>query len=225
MNTGIWVSIDLSLADFTDLTTKEHLGQLIISGDPDTVYVDNIYFYDSGIPTTPTVSAPTPTDHPDSVFSIFSDAYTSTPFDIWSPAWDQGDVTDVNIDTDNLKKYVHWGETWVVSEYSVGVTGPQDISDMTHFHMDVWTSDATDESSQYKIKLVDYGANGVWDGGGDDVEHELIFDNTTMSTGNWVSFDIQLSEFSGMTTKEHFAQMILSGTYTTVFIDNIYFHK
>jgi hypothetical protein len=225
MSTGIWVSIDLSLDVFTDLTTKEHLGQLIISGDPDTVYVDNIYFYDSGIPTTPTIPAPTPTVHPDSVFSIFSDAYTSTPFDVWSPEWDQGDVTDFNIGTDNLKKYVHFGETWVVSEYTVGVTGPQDISDMTHFHIDVWTPDATDGSSQYKIKLVDYGANGVWDGGGDDAEHELVFDNATMSTGNWISFDIPLTDFAGLTTKEHFAQLILSGTYGTVFIDNVYFHQ
>ena len=46
-----------------------------------------------------------------------------------------------------------------------------------------------------------------------------------MITGNWVSFDIPLTDFSGMTTREHFAQLILAGTYGTVFIDNVYFHK
>ena len=45
MNTGSWVSIDLALADFTSLITREHLAQFLISGDPNTVFVDNIYFY------------------------------------------------------------------------------------------------------------------------------------------------------------------------------------
>ena len=45
---------------------------------------------------------------------------------------------------------------------------------MTHFHMDVWTPDVTDGSSAYYIKLIDFGADGVY-GGGDDVEHELVF--------------------------------------------------
>ncbi|MBS3768156.1 MAG: T9SS type A sorting domain-containing protein [Candidatus Cloacimonetes bacterium] len=32
------------MSDFTNLTTTGHLAQLIISGDPNTVYVDNVYF-------------------------------------------------------------------------------------------------------------------------------------------------------------------------------------
>jgi hypothetical protein len=43
--TGDWVSYDILLSDFTGLAAKDKMGQLIISGDPNTVYVDNIYFY------------------------------------------------------------------------------------------------------------------------------------------------------------------------------------
>ena len=42
--TGAWVRLDLPLADFTGLAATEHLAQMIISGDPNTVYVDNVYF-------------------------------------------------------------------------------------------------------------------------------------------------------------------------------------
>jgi len=206
---------------------KEHLAQMILSSaDIPTVFVDNIYFYDDGTIFTsePEFSAPTPIHNSADVFSIFSDAYTSLDFDTWSSQWDNADVADFTISSDNIKKYTNL--VYSIAEYVVGSTGPQDISDMTHFHIDVWTPDATDAVSEFKIKLVDFGANGVWDGPGtDDVEHELTFNETTMGSGSWVSFDIPLANFTGMTTKRHFAQLLLSGTYGTVFVDNIYFHK
>lgn len=223
MNTGIWVSVDVPLDSFDGLTTNGHIGMMVILGDPNTAFVDNIYFYDSGVPLAPPVSAPTPGEAEGDVISIFSDAYTNTDFDTWSSEWDDADVVDFTIDADNLKKY--YNLVFSIAEYTT--SGTLDLSTMTHFHMDVWTPNATTLSSEFKIKLVDYGANGVWDGPGvaDDVEHELTFDETTMSTGSWISFDIPLTDFTGMTTKENFAQMILSGTYGTVFIDNVYFHR
>jgi hypothetical protein len=219
MNTAEWVGIDVPLTDFINLTTTAHLAQMIISGNPNTVFVDNIYFYQAE----PTSSAPTPTQAPADVFSIFSDAYTSTNFDTWSSQWDNADVADFTIGSDNLKKY--YNLVFSIAEYTT--TGTQDLSTMTHFHIDVWTPIATDGSSQFKIKLVDYGPNGVWDEAGDDTEGELTFDNITMSTGTWISLDIPLTDFAtaGMTTNEHFAQLILSGTYGIVFVDNVYFHK
>jgi len=221
MNTSEWVGIDVPLSDFTNLTTTGHLAQMVISSDPNTVFIDNIYFYVPP-PSEPQTSAPTPSQDPGSVFSVFSDTYTSVPFDVWSPEWDFGDIIDTVVGSDPIKKFVHWGETWVLSEYTVGVTGPQDISTMTHFHMDVWTPDVTDGSSQYKIKLVDFGPDGVY--GTDDTEHELILTNAEMSSNNWVSLDIPLADFTGLTTREHFAQLVISGTYETVFVDNIYFY-
>ena len=43
--TGQWVTLDIPLADFTGLTGTGAIAQLIISGDPNTVYVDNVYFH------------------------------------------------------------------------------------------------------------------------------------------------------------------------------------
>jgi hypothetical protein len=229
MNTGVWVSIDVPLADFTNLTTTGHIAQMAITSDVvprlSTVFIDNIYFY-TPPPTVPQSSAPTPTQDPDSVFSVFSDTYTSVPFDVWSPEWDQGDIIDTVVGTDPIKKYTHWGDTWVLSEYTVGVTGPQDISDMTHFHIDIWTPDVTDGSTEYKIKLVDFGPNGIYQGDpNDDTEHEITLTEADLSSNEWISLDIPMSDFTNLTTREHFTQMIISGTYTTVFVDNIYFYK
>ena len=45
IKTGEWVSIDLPLSDFVQLTTTEHIGQITFSGLIMTVYVDNMYFH------------------------------------------------------------------------------------------------------------------------------------------------------------------------------------
>ncbi|MFY7937906.1 MAG: T9SS type A sorting domain-containing protein, partial [Flavobacterium sp.] len=76
--------------------------------------------------------------------------------------------------------------------------------------------------STFKVKLVDFGANAAY-GGGDDVEHELVFTPTLTS---WNSYHIPLSDFTGLITKGHIAQLIFSGQPIgggTLFVDNVYF--
>jgi len=222
LTTGEWVSFDIPLADFTGLTTRGHLAQMIISGDPNTVYIDNVYFYEEVvIPTEPSVAAPTPVYPPSQVISLFSNAYTNVPVDTWSAVWDVADVEDVLIAGNDTKKYTNL--VYAGIEF---VSQTVNASGMSNFHMDFWTPDPTAMPAVFKIKLVDFGADGLY-GSGDDVEHELSFDansSTPLVTGAWVSFDIALSAFTGLTTRNHLAQMIISGDPNTVFIDNVYFH-
>ena len=75
-----------------------------------------------------------------------------------------------------------------------------------------------------EIKLIDFGPDGV-SGGGDDVDHEVVFDHTVMNTGSWVSIDVPLTDFTNLTTRANLAQMIISGTPNTVFLDNVYFYR
>ncbi len=218
MNTGEWVSIDVPLAAFTNLVTTGHLAQMIISGDPNTLYVDNVYCYDSGIPTAPLVPAATPTPDAAYVVSLYSDAYVSGTVDTWSAVWDQADVEDYLIGSDNTKKYSNL--IFAGIEFT---SSPLDASAMTRFHMDVWTAQSTDAPKIFKIKLVDFGVDGVY-GGGDDVEHELTFDENTMNTGSWTGIDVPLTDFTNLTTTGHLAQMIISGDLSTFWVDNIYFY-
>jgi hypothetical protein len=223
LETREWVQLDVPLSAFTGLTTRAHLGQLVISGDLSTVYVDNVYFYkEEGGGTEPTTPAPTPTFPAADVISLFSNPYTNVSVDTWSAVWDQADVADIQIAGNDTKLYTN-----LVFAGIEFISQTVDATSMTHFRMDIWTPDPTALPAVFKIKLVDFGANGIF-GGGDDVEHELTLNaNSTppLATGNWVSFDIPLSNFTGLTTKGHLAQLIISGDPNTVYVDNILFHK
>ncbi len=214
-----WISLDIPLDNFTALTTRAHLAQLIISGDPNTLYVDNIYFHAGGTgPMGPEVAATTPTLPSESVISLFSDAYTNVTVDTWSAEWDNANVSDILVDGDNVKLYtnvVFAGIEFTSLTINAGA--------MTNFHLDIWTPDAVVDTTELNIKLVDFGADGAWSGG-DDVEHELTIGNSVLASGTWISLDLPLSSFTGLTTKEHLAQLIFSGDLGTMYIDNIYFY-
>ena len=151
--TGDWVSVDVPLTDFDQLATREHLSQILISGDLTEVYVDNVYLYRSGDtarpepggrdvegPTAPATSAPTPTLPPEDVISFLGSAYENVPVQFWSTAWDRADVADTRAGGGTVKHYtdmrfaaIDFGET------------PVDARAMTHIHMDIWTPEPTGE--------------------------------------------------------------------------------
>lgn len=212
-----WVSLDIPLSDFTGLTTRAHIAQLIFVAAPSgsaTVYVDNVFFYNElASLTTP---APTPTLPAANVISMFSGAYTNVPVNTWRTDWSSAVLEDINVAGNPTKKYSNLDFVGIEA-----TTSPINATAMTHFHTDVWSSDFTN----FRIKLVDFGANGIF-GGGDDVEHEITIPAPAQNT--WVSIDLPLSSFTGLTTRAHIAQLIYVGTptgNTTVYVDNVYFHN
>ena len=219
--TGNWVTFDIPLSAFTGLTTRRNLAQLIIVSAPTsrTVYIDNVFFYKAPAPAGPQVSAPTPTGAAATVISLFSNAYTNRANTTWSTGWDQADVADVAIGSDSVKKYSN------LVFAGIEPAAPVNAGAMTHFNFDLWTGDAVSAASAFKVKLVDWGAGGAF-GGGDDTEHELTFTTSSspaLATGTWVRFKIPLSAFTGMTGRTAVAQLIISGSLGTVYLDNIYF--
>lgn len=222
LTTGAWVGIDVPLTAFAGMTTRANIAQLIISGDLPTVFVDNIYFYRPSAPTAPTIAAPTPTYAATDAISLFSNAYTNVQVDTWSADWDSADLADVKIAGNDTKLYTKVVFTGIeFTSRVINATG------MTFFRMDIWTPDATSAPNVFRIKLVDFGANGAF-GGGDDREHELTLTATTtpaLATGGWVTLDIPLTAFTGLTTRANLAQLIFSGDLKTVYIDNVLLHK
>ena len=222
LTSGGWVGIDIPLAVFANLTTRAHLAQLILSGSINTLYVDNVYFYSAGSGDSPTIPAPTPTLPASDVISLYSNAYSNVTVDTWSAEWDEADLADMTIAGDDVKKYTN-----VVFAGIEFIAQTIDATEMTHFHIDIWTPDPVPPSGGLRIKLVDFGADGSYQGG-DDVEHELTFNSGStppVSSGMWISLDIPLTAFAGLTTRAHLAQLIISGDPNTIFIDNVYFHK
>ena len=214
--TGNWVSIDIPLSNFTGLVTRTNLAQIILesaTGITD-ILVDNIYFYK--VPTAPTVAAPTPTLPAGNVISLFSNAYTNVPVDTWRTPWSSATFADVTIAGNATKEYSNLDFVGIETvNNQINATG------MTFVHIDVWSANF----NTFAIKLVDFGANAVF-GGGDDREHQVNF--TAPTRGQWVSYDLPLSSFTGLTTRQNLAQYILvsqpSGS-AKIYIDNFYFHN
>lgn len=218
---GAWNSLDIPLSAFSGLTARGHLAQMIISGSSRTVYLDNIYFYKVQAPSAPPIAAPTPTHAAANVISLTGGTYTNATVDTWLTSWSNANQADVTMFGHSVRKYTN-----LVFAGIEMTSRTVNASTMTGFHMDIWTPDATTAPAAFKVKLVDFGANGVWSGG-DDVEHELTFTASTtpaLATGSWVSIDVPLSAFTGLTTKGHIAQLIISGDVKTVYVDNVYFY-
>ena len=217
-----WSSLDIPLAAFTGMTGRGKVAQMILSGSSRTLYVDNVYFYRVAAPQEPATAAPTPAYPAANVISLFSNAYTNVPVDTWSAGWDQADVADVQVAGNATKKYANLVFAGIeFTSTRINATA------MTHFRMDLWTPSATAAPAAFRVKLVDFGANGAF-GGGDDVEHELTFTATStpaLATGSWVTLDIPLTQFAGLVTRGNLAQLIISGSLTTVFVDNVLLHK
>ncbi len=209
-----WVSYHIPLALFENLTTRNHISQLIFVGGGGKVYIDNVYFSNEPvvvIPTDPTVAAPNPTLPAEDVISMFSNVYTNVTVDTWHTDWSAATLADVQVEGNDTKKYT--GLNFVGIET---VTAQLDVTDMTHFNIDVWSPDFT----VFKVKLVDFGADGAF-AGGDDVEHEITFNAPAQS--EWVTYHIPMADFINLTTKQHIAQLILVGGGAKVYVDNVYF--
>ncbi|MFT7197180.1 MAG: PKD repeat protein [Marinoscillum sp.] len=154
---------------------------------------------------TPGEAAPAPTAAAGDVISIYSDTY--------------GDIAGLNIDPD-------WGQATVTTGAMIGDNNmvkmeglnyqgiswegtPQDLAGKTHVHLDVWTKNAT----AVKFFLI---------GGGE------TFVDLTITTGEWVGYDIALSEYSSAVNLANVIQFkfdaVAAGDSPTLFVDNMYFY-
>ncbi|MBK8626914.1 MAG: hypothetical protein IPN86_15510 [Saprospiraceae bacterium] len=211
-----WVSYNIPLSDFVGLASRANLAQYILSAMPDTVadfYIDNFYFANGSCVSAAPAVAVCPAAN---VISLFSNNYTNVPVDTWLTPWSAAPVTltDVNISGNNAKFYQD--VTFLGIETT---TNRINATAMTHFKIDVWSGNAT----QFRIKLVDFGANGAF-GGGDDSESELTFNAPALNT--WITYNIPLSSFTGLTSRANLAQYILSAMPNAIadfYIDNMLF--
>ncbi len=213
-----WNHVSVPISSFTGLTTKSNIAQFIFASVPSgtsVVYIDNIMFTKASVVLEPTVSAPAPTKAAADVISLFSNAYTNVTVDTWRTGWSAATLTDVKIGTDDIKKYTALDFVGIEM-----VANQINISLMDSFEFDVWTPNST----IFKFKLVDIGADGKF-GGGDDKEHELTM---TPTLNGWNHVSAPISNFIGLTTKSNIAQLIFAsvpvGT-SIAYIDNVLFSK
>lgn len=201
---GQWNSLDISIAG---MSPRNNFGQIIyenLGSGLTGFYLDNIFLYNDGsvIPPVPTVSAPTPTQDPADVISIFSDAYTDISGVDYNPFWGQATVvTNEVVDGDNVLLYT--GLNYQGTDFAGNA---QDVSSMSFLHIDYYTAN----SSTLNVYLISPGPV------------ETAYSLTVPSSADWTSIDIPLSAFAPVDLA-NIIQFKFDGN-GDIYLDNMYFH-
>ncbi|MFD0931569.1 hypothetical protein ACFQ0R_03050 [Psychroflexus salinarum] len=207
---GEWVSVDIPLSDY-DLD-RSQITQLLFDtlGSRATVFIDNLYFY-TDAPTEPIVPAPVPSVPEENVISIYSDTYTSITVTELPTTWSGSIYEEVSIDGNNAMLFTNFDFLGIVTDYE----NPTDLTGMTHVHFDYWSPNA----ESLGLKLVNTTLDPV---------QEDLEDVGNVALGEWVSVDIQLSNFDmdlSAVTQLIFDNLELEDADDTVYIDNFYFYN
>jgi len=134
-----------------------------------------------------------------------------------------------NVDWDNGSEYI---EEVLVNNKLLKVTFNDfigmslqrtvDVSNMTHFHMDIWIADDYHSGQVFNPRWT----NQVRKGG---AMNSFQFLNTLDVKGNkkWTSIDVPISNFEGDNTRANLREFLItvSGRIENAYIDNIYFYK
>lgn len=157
------------------------------------------------------------------VISIFSDAYSNVPVDFYNGFFAPFQTTlggAVNISGDNI--IIYEDLNFVATEFKNPTV---DVTSMTHFHVDIRIEEPIDPADFIAIELGDFGPNGAF-GGDDDSSSRLTFDSSSLVSGEWISLDIPLSDFTTLTSRSNLAQIffISDATISGLLVDNMYFY-
>lgn len=202
---GNWTSVDIPLTDFAPPVNLSSVIQLKFDGNG-TIFLDNLYFYKTaGAATEPSVAAPTPPARAaGDVISIFSGAYTNISGVDTNPNWGQSTVTTtINVAGNPTLKYAglnYQGTDWAGNA--------QDVSSMTHLHVDFWTANST----ALNVSVISAGPQ------------EKAKALTVPTGGNWTSIDIPLTDFAPPVNLTNVIQFKFDGN-GDIFLDNLYFYK
>lgn len=175
----------------------------------------------TGLPVIPTTAAPVPPFPASEVISVYSNSYDNIPVDFYNGFWEFSTTqnSDFEVEGKTLIRYTD------LNFVGIQFTNPTiNVSALDRFRIDIWTPIPVDAGTEFKVLLFDLGSNNAF-GGGDDRGHELTFTSPQLASETWVTIDVPLSDFTGLTTRSNLAQIVLSGDLPTVFVDNVLFHN
>ena len=185
----------------------------------------------SPCPVPPNTPAPTPPARAAAdVANIYSAAYGSqtisgSNFDVPSntSTWSEESVSG-----DSYWAITNSGNDFVGFNFGANV----DASQMTHFHMDYWTT-GTPTGGVINIKMSQHDAG--FSSGETDAAIYLI--NPPGADGQWNSVDVEITAFTtgilndGITTRDFLSQMVITASgaggafFDNIYFDNVYFHN
>jgi len=163
--------------------------------------------------------APTPTRNPANVISIYTEAYPNVPVDYYNGYWAPYQTTlseDFAVDGDNILNYTNFNFV------GIQFTSPTiNATSMTHLHLDIFIPNTLSANTQFKIEMVDFGSGG-------NVTGAFTTNILVSQSQQWISLDIPLSSFTGLSRRNNLAQIIfvdVNERISSFYADNIYFYK
>lgn len=171
--------------------------------------------------------APTPTQDPDDVISIFSDAYDNAPVDFYNGFYAPFQTTTSNDFTVNGNSVLNYENfNFVGIEFNQNVP-TIDGSDMTNLSVSIYLPNPVPAGSAFAVNLRDFGADDAF-GGGDDTQSRINITPPQLTSGQWITIDLDIS---GMANKANLGQIVFDsdqGTAlqgATIYVDNIYLYR
>jgi hypothetical protein len=158
----------------------------------------------------PITRAPSPPGRsPEDVISMYSDQYQQTTVDSYTTSWSVVALQEeVAIEGNQTLVYRDLAYAGIITE-----AVPINAAAMEMVHFDVWSTNV----NAFKIKFVDFNGTG-YNGGSDNIEFEVS--NTIDQEGEWVSFDLPLSDFTDVPFSDINQTVISADPVGTVFIEN-----
>jgi len=160
-----------------------------------------------------------PARNPQDVISILSDAYDDIEVDTYSADWDDSDFEFVTVG----------GKTTMRIDFGnfIGIdfnSNRQNMSEMTHFHLNFWTGNDTFDKS-FNLKFSD------WAGTQQEVsafEYSITMaSDPPIEDGVWVTVDVPLDNWTPIngSSRSDVAQFIITSNLDVVYVANIYVYK
>lgn len=161
--------------------------------------------------------APVPTRDPAKVISLFSNAYTNVPVDYYNGYWAPFQTTlsaDFAVNGDNILHYTDFNFV------GIQFTSPTvDATAMTHLHVDIYLPNTLPAAGRFKIEVVDNGTGGTG---------AFTTNIPVAQSRQWISLDIPLSSFAGLSNRAKLAQVIFvddNNNIPSFYADNVYFYS
>lgn len=170
--------------------------------------------------------APTPDEDPADVISIFSDTYDNVPVDYYNGFFNgDGQTTlggvgengaDIIINGNGIINYTDLNFVGIGTFLDVPSI---DATEMTHFHVDINVREEIERGDFIRLQLINSVGNGETSG-------VFTIDSNTLKQGEWVSLDIPLNNFSGLSDRSQLGLIffISDETISNIFVDNIYYY-
>lgn len=174
--------------------------------------------------------APTPTEAPEDVISIFSDAYQNVPVDFYNGFYAPFQTTtsnDFTVNGNNVLNYENFNFVGIEFNQNVPTI---DGSDMTNLSVDIYLPNNVPAGSAFSVNLRDFGADDSFDGGDDTIVSTTVStsSNPPLESGQWINIDLDIS---GMANKSNLGQIVFDSDAgpalngATIYVDNIYLYK